>query len=127
MKSLYDTKPLSENALQCLNEIAQINIDEPSSKTGFDANVYYIYVRGECGHKKFAHFHIKHKGNGWDIRMLPDGTFHSIKTRGKGMQNPEDAKPIEKIAKIWVTKQNFIEKDLTNGRLVTIHWTANNR
>lgn len=126
MKSLYDIKPLSENALQCLNEMAQINKRETSSKDGFDYRKYRVYVLGEGSNNKFPHFHIKSLSDNWDIRMLMDGTFHSIKLRGKGMQNPEDAKPIERIAKKWVTKPNSFNPKISNGEIAKFLWDSQN-
>lgn len=115
------------NQAMCLNEMAQINLKETGKKKfNLDSNIYYVYVKGEGGYKKFPHFHIKHKANGWDIRMNMDGSFHSIKTKGKGMQNPDDAHQIEQVAKLWIKENNVLEPDRTNGQVAELTWFRQN-
>ena len=81
-----------------MNEMPQINVREMGTdkQSSFNCNSYYVYVKGEGGYKKFPHFHVSHKGEGWDIRMNMDGTFHSIKIKSNRRQNPEDFSDIEK-------------------------------
>lgn len=115
------------NQAMCLNEMAQINLKETGKKkSNLDSNTYYVYVKGEGGYKKYPHFHIKHKANGWDIRMNMNGTFHSIKTKGRGMQTSTDAHRIEQIAKLWVKEKNILEPDRTNGQVAEITWYRQN-
>lgn len=115
------------NQAMSLNEMAQINLNERGTKNNsFNSDVYYVYVKGEGGYKKFPHFHIKHKSEGWDIRMNMDGTFNSIKKRGRGMQKPSDAEPIAKIAQLWVKEKNVLEPDRTNGKVAETLWYRNN-
>ena len=125
---LNDTSSeISLNQIMSLNEMAQINIRETQKgKKHLDEGSYYVYVKGEGGYKKFHHFHIRNKANGWDIRMNMDGSFHSIKTRGKGMQNPEDAIGIENIAKEWVKEKNALDPTKTNGEVAEMEWIRNN-
>lgn len=120
---------MSLNQKMSLNEMAQINLNEQGfEKNGcFDASRYYVYVRGEGGNNKFPHFHIKHLGEGWDIRMnIPDGTLHSIKDKSSRRQNPEDFIDIEKISILWAKSPNVFEPDKTNGRVAEIEWYRNN-
>ena len=58
------------NQKMSLNEMSQINMEEQGldRKSCFDSNLYYVYVRGEGGFRKFPHFHIKNRAEGWDIR-----------------------------------------------------------
>lgn len=125
-KSINEKMTLNQQ--MSLNEMAQINLREQKGRNHFHEDAYYVYVKGEglSAKYKFHHFHIKSVGNGWDIRMLMDGTFHSIKTRGKGMRNDNDAAPIERIAKEWVKEQNALEPDKTNGQVAEIEWVRNN-
>ena len=117
----------SLNQAMCLNEMAQINLHEKGNKkSNLNSDVYYVYVKGEGGYKKFPHFHIKHIANGWDIRMNIDGSFHSIKKKGKGMLNNEDAEPISRIAQLWVKERNIFEPDRTNGQVAELTWYRNN-
>ena len=95
------------NQKMSLNEMAQVNLRERgNNKYSFDSNVYYVYVRGEGGFRKFPHFHIKHRAEGWDIRINLDGTFNSIKTKSHNRQNDQDFADIEKIAINWVKAPN---------------------
>ena len=115
------------NQVMSLNEMSQINLDERgNNKNGFDSNVYYVYVRGEGAYKKFPHFHIKHRAEGWDIRMNLDGTFNSIKTKGQRMQKKQDALPIQRVAMQWVNMPNALEPDKTNGKVAENMWKRNN-
>ncbi len=117
----------SLNQAMCLNEMVQINLGEKGNKkSNLNSDVYYVYVKGEGGYKKFPHFHLKHIANGWDIRMNIDGTFHSIKKKGKGMQNKEDAEPISRIAQRRVKENNILEPDRTNGQVAELSWYRNN-
>ena len=91
-------EPMTYNQKMSLNEMPQINVREMGTdkQSSFNCNSYYVYVKGEGGYKKFPHFHVSHKGEGWDIRMNMDGTFHSIKSKSNRRQNPEDFSDIEK-------------------------------
>ena len=91
-------EPMTYNQKMSLNEMPQINVREMGTdkQSSFNCNSYYVYVKGEGGYKKFPHFHVSHKGEGWDIRMNMDGTFHSIKIKSNRRQNPEDFGDIEK-------------------------------
>ena len=91
-------EPMTYNQKMSLNEMPQINVREMGTdkQSSFNCNSYYVYVKGEGGYKKFPHFHVSHKGEGWDIRMNVDGTFHSIKIKSNRRQNPEDFSDIEK-------------------------------
>ena len=91
-------EPMTYNQKMSLNEMPQINVREMGTdkQSSFNCNSYYVYVKGEGGYKKFPHFHVSHKGEGWDIRMNMDGTFHSIKIKSNRRQNPEDFSDIEK-------------------------------
>lgn len=124
----YD-EPMTLNQKMSLNEMAQINVGEMGTdkKSNFNSNAYYVYVKGEGGYKKFQHFHIKSKSEGWDIRMNMDGTFHSIKTKSANRQKPEDFVDIERIAKVWVTQPNALEPDRTNGKVAETAWIRNNK
>lgn len=115
------------NQKMSLNEMAQVNKRERgNNKFGFDSNVYYVYVRGEGGYKKSPHFHIKHRGEGWDIRMNMDGSFNSIKTKSDRRQKDEDFADVEKIAINWVKAPNASYPKLTNGELAEIYWDGQN-
>jgi hypothetical protein len=115
------------NQKMSLNEMAQVNLRERgNNKYSFDSNVYYVYVRGEGGFRKFPHFHIKHRAEGWDIRMNLDGTFNSIKTKSHNRQNDQDFADIEKIAINWVKAPNTSHPKLTNGELAEIYWDGQN-
>lgn len=119
---------MTYNQHMSLNEMAQLNVDENglSKKDSFDSNVYYVYVIGEGGYKKFPHFHIRHKTENWDIRMNIDGSFHSIKKKSSKRQKDEDFLDIEKIAKKWVLKPSTLNDKLTNGELASLLWTSQN-
>ena len=123
----YD-EPMTYNQKMSLNEMAQININEMGidKKSSFNCNSYYVYVKGEGAYKKFPHFHIKHKGEGWDIRMNMDGTFNTINTKSDKRQNAQDFSDIEKIAMKWVNKPNSLEPDKTNGEVANLEWIRNN-
>lgn len=127
-KVLQEEGLISFNQKMSLNEMAQINLKEAGQeKNGFlDSSKYYVYVKGEGGFKKFPHYHIKHKSEGWDIRMNIDGSFHSIKTKSSSRQKYEDFKDIEKISLKWATLPNCFEPDKTNGRVAEIEWYRNN-
>ncbi|MCQ2203566.1 MAG: hypothetical protein MJZ15_03890 [Bacteroidales bacterium] len=120
---------MTYNQIMSLNEMSQINLDEKGQdkKCGFNEDVYYIYVKGEGGYKKFPHFHIRHKQDKWDIRMNMDGSFHSIKTKGgRGRQKNTDFDDIEKISKEWVKKPNAADEGKTNGEVASLEWRRNN-
>ena len=135
-KVLFPSIPLDEAAMSeqeynrkmCLNEMAQINFRERGmEKSGkFDASRYYVYVIGEGGFKKFPHYHIKHRTEGWDIRMNIDGSFHSIKTKSEHRQTEKDFADIEKISLLWAKQPNTFEPEKTNGRVAEIEWYRNN-
>ena len=80
---------ITYNQRMSLNGMAQLNVNENglSEKDSFDSNVYHVYVAGEGGRQKTPHFHIRHKSEGWDIRMNMDGSFHSIKKNTSERQN----------------------------------------
>lgn len=118
---------MTHNQMMSLNEMAQINLKEMDidGKSSFNCNKYYVYVKGEGAYKKFPHFHIQCKAEGWDIRMNMDGTFHSVKSRGN--RKNDDFTDIEKIAIEWVKKTNVLEKDRTNREAAEVAWArANN-
>ena len=119
---------MTYNHRMSLNEMAQLNVDEYglSEKDSFDSNIYYVYVIGEGGCSNFPHFHIKHKSEGWDIRMNIDGSFHSINKKSSKRQNNEDFIDIEKISKKWVLKISTLNDKLTNGELAKILWLSQN-
>lgn len=126
MKSLNETPNIQQNS-GSINEMVKINLKENGNKWwNLNYNVYDVIVMAENSPNKFAHCHIKHKGNGWDIRVLPDGTVHSIKTKGKGMQNQDDMKKFEKITKEWVKHLNVVDQTVTNGSLINTIWIMNN-
>lgn len=116
------------NQKMSLNEMSQINMEEQGldRKSCFDSNLYYVYVRGEGGFRKFPHFHIKNRAEGWDIRMNMDGTFNSIKTRSSNRQKDEDFADIERISINWVNKPNTLEPNKTNGEVATLIWKRSN-
>ena len=124
-----DTTSMTLNQRMSLNETARINVNETRAdkESGLDSGSYYVYVKGEGTDKKIPHFHIKSIGEGWDIRMLMDGTFHSVKTTGAGRKEPEDFRDIERIAKQWVKQANVLEPDRTNGEVAEIQWIRNNK
>ena len=119
---------MTYNQRKSLNEMAQLNVDENglSKKDSFDSNVYYVYVIGEGGYKRFPHFHIRHKVENWDIRMNIDGSFHSIKKKSSKRKKDEDFLDIEKISKKWVLKPSTLNDKLTNGELASLLWTSQN-
>ena len=120
---------ITYNQKMSLNEMAQINVDEMGTdkKSNLNCNSYYVYVKGEGSYKKFPHFHIESLSERWDIRMLMDGTFHSIKKKSAKRQKPEDFLDIERIAKVWVTQPNALEPDRTNGKVAETTWIRNNK
>ncbi len=126
--SATNKEPMTYNQRMSLNEMAQLNVGEDglSKKDSFDSNVYYVYVIGEGGYKKFPHFHIKHKAEGWDIRMNIDGSFHSIKKKAGKRQKNDDFIDIERISKKWVLKASTLNDKLTNGELANILWKSQN-
>ena len=92
MRALYEShsSPLYETSL---NEMSRINKNEHGNKWwNLNFNIYDGVVIGEEQPNKYAHCHIKQRSNGWEIRVLPDGTIHSIKTKGKGMMSMDDAR-----------------------------------
>lgn len=118
---------MTYNQKMSLNEMAQVNKREQgNNKFGFDSNVYYVYVRGEGGYKKSPHFHIMHRGEGWDIRMNMDGSFNSIKTKSDKRQKDEDFADVEKIAKVWVKQPNTLYPQMTNGQAAQFLWDSMN-
>jgi hypothetical protein len=119
---------ITYNQRMSLNEMAQLNVNENglSEKDSFDSNVYHVYVAGEGGRQKTPHFHIRHKSEGWDIRMNMDGSFHSIKTNSSERQNSKDFADIEEISKNWVLKLCTPDDKLTNRELGDILWIAMN-
>lgn len=125
MKSLNETtQPIYETSL---NEMTRINKNENGNKWwNLNFNTYEVLVIGEGVPNKYPHCHIRHRGNGWDIRVIPDGTVHSIKTKGKGMQNQDDMKKFEKITKEWVKHLNVVAKRSTNGEIIETIWFMNN-
>ncbi len=127
-KILKEEATMSFNQKMSLNEMAQINLNERGveKKGNLDSDKYYVYVKGEGGYKKFPHYHIKHKTEGWDIRMNIDGSFHSIKSKSRNRQTDEDFRDIEKISLIWATLPNALEPEKTNGRVAEIEWFRNN-
>ena len=126
MRTLYETSSslLYETSL---NEMSRINKNEHGNKWwNLNFNIYDVVVIGEGQPNKYAHCHIKHRSNGWEIRVLPDGTIHSIKTKGKGMMSMDDAKKFEKITKEWVKQKNVVSPTITNGEVIQNTWIMNN-
>lgn len=120
-------QPDYENLRTSLNEMARVNKKETGNEWwNLNFNKYNVYVRGEGSANKFAHCHVKNLENGWDVRVLPDGTVHSIKTRGKGMQNKQDMLQFERITKEWVKHRNAFDKFRSNGETVQYWWMAEN-
>ena len=119
---------ITYNQRMSLNGMAQLNVNENglSEKDSFDSNVYHVYVAGEGGRQKTPHFHIRHKSEGWDIRMNMDGSFHSIKTNSSERQNSKDFADIEEISKNWVLKLCTLNDKLTNEELAGILWITMN-
>ena len=95
-------------------------------KSALNCNCFYVYVRGEGGYRKFPHFHIRHLGEGWDIRLNLDGTLHSVKVPSKNRKDIDDFRDIEKIAIKWVKQPNALESDRTNGQVAEITWKRSN-
>lgn len=124
-----DTPSMTLNQRMSLNDTVRINVNETGTdkESGLDSGSYYVYVKGEGTDKKIPHFHIKSVNEGWDIRMLMDGTFHSVKTTGADRKEPEDFRDIERIAKLWVKQANTLEPDRTNGEVAEIQWRRNNK
>lgn len=120
--------PMTYNQKMSLNEMAQINVNERESdkKSSLNCDIYYVYVKGEGADKKFPHFHIKSKSEGWDIRMNMDGSLNSIKTGSNKRQTPDDFIDIERVAKIWVAQPNTLEPNKTNGEVAKNIWIRNN-
>lgn len=125
----YDIEtPMTLNQKMSLNEMSQINCEEMRNdkKSALNCNCFYVYVKGEGGYQKFPHFHIRHLGEGWDIRLNLDGTLHSVKVPSKSRKNIDDFRDIEKIAIKWVKQPNALESDRTNGQVAEITWKRNN-
>ena len=127
-QSFQNDDAITYNQRMSLNGMAQLNVNENglSEKDSFDSNVYHVYVAGEGGRQKTPHFHIRHKSEGWDIRMNMDGSFHSIKTNSSERQNSKDFADIEEISKKWVLKLCTLDDKLTNRELGDILWIAMN-
>jgi hypothetical protein len=127
-QSFQNDDAITYNQRMSLNGMAQLNVNENglSEKDSFDSNVYHVYVAGEGGRQKTPHFHIRHKSEGWDIRMNMDGSFHSIKTNSSERQNSKDFADIEEISKNWVLKLCTLDDKLTNREFGDILWIAMN-
>ena len=127
-QSFQNDDAITYNQRMSLNRMAQLNVNENglSEKDSFDSNVYHVYVAGEGGRQKTPHFHIRHKSEGWDIRMNMDGSFHSTKTNSSERQNSKDFADIEEISKKWVLKLCTLDDKLTNRELGDILWIAMN-
>ena len=127
-QSFLKDDAITYNQRMSLNGMAQLNVNENglSEKDSFDSNVYHVYVAGEGGRQKTPHFHIRHKSEGWDIRMNMDGSFHSIKTNTSERQNNKDFADIEEISRKWVLKLCTLNDKLTNEELAGILWIAMN-
>ena len=127
-QSFQNDDAITYNQRMSLNGMAQLNVNENglSEKDSFDSNVYHVYVAGEGGRQKTPHFHIRHKSEGWDIRMNMDGSFHSIKTNSSERQNSKDFADIEEISKNWVLKLCTLNDKLTNEELAGILWITMN-
>ncbi len=127
-QSFQNDDAITYNQRMSLNGMAQLNVNENglSEKDSFDSNVYHVYVAGEGGRQKAPHFHIRHKSEGWDIRMNMDGSFHSIKTNTSERQNNKDFADIEEISRKWVLKLCTLNDKLTNEELAGILWITMN-
>ena len=127
-QSFQNDDAITYNQRMSLNGMAQLNVNENglSEKDSFDSNVYHVYVAGEGGRQKTPHFHIRHKSEGWDIRMNMDGSFHSIKTNSSERQNSKDFADIEEISRKWVLKLCTLNDKLTNEELAGILWITMN-
>ena len=127
-QSFQKDDAITYNQRMSLNGMAQLNVNENglSEKDSFDSNVYHVYVAGEGGRQKTPHFHIRHKSEGWDIRMNMDGSFHSIKTNTSERQNNKDFADIEEISRKWVLKLCTLNDKLTNEELAGILWITMN-
>ena len=127
-QSFQNDDAITYNQRMSLNGMAQLNVNENglSEKDSFDSNVYHVYVAGEGGRQKTPHFHIRHKSEGWDIRMNMDGSFHSIKTNTSERQNNKDFADIEEISRKWVLKLCTLNDKLTNEELAGILWITMN-
>lgn len=127
-QSFQNDDAITYNQRMSLNGMAQLNVNENglSEKDSFDSNIYHVYVAGEGGRQKTPHFHIRHKSEGWDIRMNMDGSFHSIKTNSSERQNSKDFADIEEISRKWVLKLCTFDDKLTNRELGDILWIAMN-
>lgn len=127
-QSFQNDDAITYNQRMSLNGMAQLNVNENglSEKDSFDSNVYHVYVAGEGGRQKTPHFHIRHKSEGWDIRMNMDGAFHSIKTNSSECQNSKDFADIEEISRKWVLKLCTLNDKFTNEELAGILWITMN-
>ena len=127
-QSFQNDDAITYNQRMSLNGMAQLNVNENglSEKDSFDSNVYHVYVAGEGGRQKTPHFHIRHKSEGWDIRINMDGLFHSIKTNSSERQNSKDFADIEEISRKWVLKLCTLNDKLTNEELAGILWITMN-
>jgi hypothetical protein len=127
-QSFQNDDAITYNQRMSLNGMAQLNVNENglSEKDSFDSNIYHVYVAGEGGRQKTPHFHIRHKSEGWDIRMNMDGSFHSIKTNSSERQNSKDFADIEEISRKWVLKLCTLNDKLTNEELAGILWITMN-
>ena len=79
---------------------ALVNASEPKDSE-FPADLFEVYVSTENTFI-YPHFYIKSKHDGWDIRVIRvnmDGSIHSIKVKGKNMQNESDFPKIERLLK----------------------------
>ncbi len=116
------------NQRMSLNEMSQVNFNEKGleKNCNFNSDVYYVYVKGEGGYKKFPHYHIRHKSEKWDIRMNLEGSFHSIKTKGANRRTKDDFKDIEKISIEWAKMPNALDPQKTNSEVAKDLWIRSN-
>lgn len=104
---------------------ALVNALEPKDSE-FPLCLYEVYVSSNNTFI-YPHFHIKPVQDGWDIRVNMDGSIHSIKVKGKNMQNEYDFPEIEKLLKSWLPKSHtYAFGKMSHIRYIKAMWNDNN-
>lgn len=124
MNSPLDTaRKLYESSL-C--EMALVNSNE-TRNTEFPFSNFRVYVIGEDAAFKFPHFHMMSISDGWDIRVNMDGSIHSIKVKGKNMQNESDFPKIERLLRKWLPKSHtYAFGKMSHLKYIKAMWNDNN-
>ena len=92
----------------------------------FPTDLYEVYV--STGNMFiYPHFYIKSKHDGLDIRVNMDGSIHSIKIKGKNMQNESDFPKIERLLRKWLPKSHtYAFGKMSHLKYIKAMWNDNN-